>query len=721
MIDIYSKDHSRLPKKVLQKELVITILFTLITFVLSYFYIIYLIDNFLPIYHKEVDNRYIFEYILFLVITSVLIWGSLIYEFCRLGYLIRLLKFEEPNKIEVDDLFFKRERSPSIKILVPSYQEEESTIYQTLFSAATQDYPEKDVILLIDDSPNPKTETDKNGLELSRKIPLDIMKLLSKEKKYLSEQYQSYIEREKKDIEKEKKYLKSNFYYVSNWFLVMAENHKINDHTDKLFVKKILIDPGEKYKKEAELSVDKINDFESVELNYKKLISIFNANLSSFERKKYINLSHEPNKAMNINSYISLMGYYYDEIRKEKDLFIHKKKSIGGLDDKKIEDPDYILTLDADSIIVPEYTKNLIFLMEQKKFEKVGIIQSPYSAIDGTENIFEKLAGATTDIQYIIHQGFTFFDSTFWVGANAIIRKRALDDIKETVDERGFKIERFISDHTVIEDTESSVDLVNKKWDLYNYPRRISYSATPPDYGSLLIQRRRWANGGLIIFPKLLIHLLKKIVNPFYFLKVAFIRSHYLLSIALVNFGILILFIYPFENIFLDFSVIGIGLSYFYLYYRDLIIMNYNKLDLFRIYALNLLLIPINIGGVLKSIQQGIFGIKTPFVRTPKVEGRTSAPAGYILLTIFLVLLLVNTTVLNFSKGLYFLAAFIFLNVLFFIYALKIMGFKEGIEDIKMQFLSRINTENILEKKEDLNNEKDFSDKKSNSKSTEKV
>lgn len=239
---------------------------------------------------------------------------------------------------------------------------------------------------------------------------------------------------------------------------------------------------------------------------------------------------------------------------------------------------------------------------------------------------------------------------------------------------------------------------MNKKWSLYNYPRRLSYSATPPDYGSLLIQRRRWANGGLIIFPKLFTHLFKNIVRPLYFLKVAFVRSHYLLSIALVNFGILILFIYPFENIFLDFSIIGIGISYFYLYYRDLIIMNYKKLDLFRIYALNLLLIPINIGGVLKSIQQGIFGIKTPFARTPKVEGRTSAPAGYILLTIFFVLLLVNTMVLNFNKGFYFLSLFIFLNVLFFIYALKIMGFKECIEDIKMQFLSRKNTKNTLEK-----------------------
>ena len=54
----------------------------------------------------------------------------------------------------------------------------------------------------------------------------------------------------------------------------------------------------------------------------------------------------------------------------------------------------------------------------------------------------------------------------------------------------------------MIEDTESSVDLGIKGWTLFNYPERLSYSATPPDFGSLCIQRQRWANGGLLILSK---------------------------------------------------------------------------------------------------------------------------------------------------------------------------------------------------------------------------
>lgn len=35
-----------------------------------------------------------------------------------------------------------------------------------------------------------------------------------------------------------------------------------------------------------------------------------------------------------------------------------------------------------------------------------------------------------------------------------------------------------------------------------NYPERLSYSSTPPDFGSLVVQRRRWANCSLLIIGK---------------------------------------------------------------------------------------------------------------------------------------------------------------------------------------------------------------------------
>ena len=97
----------------------------------------------------------------------------------------------------------------------------------------------------------------------------------------------------------------------------------------------------------------------------------------------------------------------------------------------------------------------------------------------------------------------TYHDATFWVGANAVLRKRALDAIAERSYIGDWPIRRYIQDRTVIEDTESTIDLATHGWSLLNYPERLSYSATPPDFGSLCIQRHRWANGGLLIVPKL--------------------------------------------------------------------------------------------------------------------------------------------------------------------------------------------------------------------------
>ena len=103
----------------------------------------------------------------------------------------------------------------------------------------------------------------------------------------------------------------------------------------------------------------------------------------------------------------------------------------------------------------------------------------------------------------MVHQGMTHYDATFWVGANAILRKRAIDDLREVSHDGDWEISRYIQDRTVIEDTESSIDLGIHGWRLLNYPERLSYSATPPDFGSLCIQRQRWANGGLLILPRL--------------------------------------------------------------------------------------------------------------------------------------------------------------------------------------------------------------------------
>jgi hypothetical protein len=56
-------------------------------------------------------------------------------------------------------------------------------------------------------------------------------------------------------------------------------------------------------------------NIEAASREYRRLAALFRVAFSSFERKRYDNLSHEPNKAMNLNSYLSVMGGSFQEVR----------------------------------------------------------------------------------------------------------------------------------------------------------------------------------------------------------------------------------------------------------------------------------------------------------------------------------------------------------------------------------------------------------------------
>src|SRR5262249_46485513 len=162
------------------------------------------------------------------------------------------------------------------------------------------------------------------------------------------------------------------------------------------------------------------------------------------------------------------------------------------------------------------------------------------------------------------------------------------------VTERGHRVPLFIQDRTVIEDTGSTVDLIRGGWRLYNYPERLAYSATPPDFGSLIIQRRRWSNGGLIILPDLLGHYWRATQAACRPLEML-MRAHYLFSPAVGNLGLLVLLVYHFDD---GLSSAWLPLSaapYYVLYGRDLCLSGYRWIDLLRVYALNLMLLPVNL------------------------------------------------------------------------------------------------------------------------------
>ena len=411
---------------------------------------------------------------------------------------------------------------------------------------------------------------------------------------------------------------------------VAGRPYPVIDHADRLFVETILRQPARTCRLDlVRLAQDNrtATSASMLEIAYRRLLARFSVEITSFERKRYENLSHAPNKAMNLNSYIGLVGGTFREVARDGRLFLESTAEAHA--DLCVVASEFLLVVDADSILLPDYALRLVHFMREPGNRDVAIVQTPYSAFPGAPGTLERVAGATTDIQYVIHQGFTRYGATYWVGANAVMRTAALADIARRTIERDYEIVSFVQDRTLIEDTESTVDLMAHGWRLHNYPERLAYSETPPDFGALLIQRRRWANGGLIILPKLLRHLLGR-SNAVGRIRRGLMMIHYLTSLAAVNIGLLLVLAFPFEGSMRHLWLPLTALPYYLVYARDLRLAGYFRTDALRIYALNLVLIPVNLVGVLASLSQAVCGSKAAFGRTPKHLGLTPVPAIYL-------------------------------------------------------------------------------------------
>ena len=139
----------------------------------------------------------------------------------------------------------------------------------------------------------------------------------------------------------------------------------------------------------------------------------------------------------------------------------------------------------------------------------------------------------------------------------------------------------------------------------------------------------------------------------------------------MVNIGLLILLGHSFDNSIDSYILPLTALPYFLLYARDLRYSGYKVNDLLRVYALNLVLIPVNLGGVLKSLQQAVTGKRTPFGRTPKVSGRTGIPTRYLVAEYALLAFWIGGCLYDIANHRWVSAIFVFANALMLAYAIR--------------------------------------------------
>jgi hypothetical protein len=162
-----------------------------------------------------------------------------------------------------------------------------------------------------------------------------------------------------------------------------------------------------------------------------------------------------------------------------------------------------------------------------------------------------------------------------------------------------------------------------------------------------------------------------------------FLRLNYLASIAWATAGLIMLLAYPFDDRLLSPLVVAAALPYFLAQAADLKACGYKRTDALRIYGFNLLLLPVNLAGVLKSISQGVTGRKTAFARTPKVRSRTTAPLSMVTVPYLLVALSAWVVYRDIRNEDYQHAVFSGLNATLCLYAIvAFVGVRDSLVDI---------------------------------------
>jgi cellulose synthase/poly-beta-1,6-N-acetylglucosamine synthase-like glycosyltransferase len=576
----------------------------------------------------------------------------------------------------------------ALVVLVPSYREELHVLRQTVLSAALMDHPHRRIVALLDDPPT-GSSAEMRALDDARRLIRRLDLQFAACAAHFSRGHWDFLARAQlgeANLALEAEGVARLYEEAAAWIETQAPEWAgsgATGHADRFFAEQVLGRLAAEHRARAELVRSSAPGLDVIEAEYQRLSGLFSVRIESFERKRYANLSHAPNKAMNLNAYIGLMGGGYRERQGADGVALVACEPR----DATFQAPgaDYLLTLDADSIVLPDYARKLVAQMEQDP--RIAVAQTPYSAFPGAPGRLERIAGATTDLQYLVHQGSSAFRAAYWVGANALLRRAALADIRQDVAERGHIVPVFIQAHTVIEDTGSTVDLLARGWRVHNHPERLAYSATPPDFGSLIVQRRRWANGGLIILPSLLRYLFAGKTKAAR--GEGFLRLHYLLSPTLANFGVLLLLAIPFEIQGAGPWLVLAALPYAFVCGRDLKQTGYRWRDLVGVYALNLLLAPVNIAGVIDSVRQLISGRKTPFARTPKVAGRTATPRLFLALEALGLGVLAASLAFDVAAHRWAHAAMSGVNLGLLAYAFaRFIGWRHAVDDLRLAWVT---------------------------------
>jgi len=613
-----------------------------------------------------------------------LTYGAVVHLAARWGSLRRQDDLRGVASSCPDRLYTSR-KVPRVCVLVPSLKEPPRVVRQAVISAALAEYPSRRIVVLIDDDP-PAQGAHAEAPAAMQHAVRGLHLQFRHAAKGLKAERAAFFARSNRgrtiDVPAEVRRLVRLYEQLAAWVDALAERNgdPAFVHVERFFNEQIVGGAADVHRERADrLANSERIDAARILIEYRRLALLLDVEIGTFERKCYANLSHAPGKAMNLNSYIGLLGRSFTATRTPEGQALQACTS--GEADFVVPRADFLLVLDAGSVVRHDYLHKLASIMLSDK--RLAVVQTPHSTIPDAPTVLERTGGAQADLEYFVHQGLSFFRAAYWVGVGALLRVDALREVRRIRRERGHEVPVFIHDKTAAEDTGSSLDLVRRGWKLHNHPQRLVYSAAPPDVGCLITRQRRRASAGLVLLADLLRYARRPRGKPPGVAELA-MRAHRLAWPALSSLGALLLVLaLPLHGELLSLWLPLIALPCFVAQGLDLKRCGYGWRVLLRVYVLNLMLLPVNLAGALRSLRQIISGRKSPLADATMVGQRTRVPAAHVALQ--LGLLGVSAAIVPWAlfTSQIFLGAFCVFNTTCLLYGLvRFVGVREAWQDL---------------------------------------
>ena len=158
----------------------------------------------------------------------------------------------------------------------------------------------------------------------------------------------------------------------------------------------------------------------------------------------------------------------------------------------KVTHGELILVLDADHVPTVDILEKTVGLFERDS--KLFLVQTPHFFINPdpiekhNSKVFGAMPGENEMFYSIIQHGLDFWNSSFFCGSAAVLRRAHLEEVGG------------ISCSTITEDAETSMNLHNHGYNSAYIDHPMISGLQPETYTDFIVQRLRWAQGMVQIF-----------------------------------------------------------------------------------------------------------------------------------------------------------------------------------------------------------------------------